>query len=172
MTYPANYSLNQQIRRVLYALKRQYGGSIVVYQNGVVATDAKTGEVARTKTATRIQRAVILPVKIGYEVKHTVAMISANKQMLTGAGGGFESGRRLFIIERRDCPNLVLHNTDWVAYNGRKYAIENYEEYEFDAAYIITGKELPGESLGVAGSIVDLSAGNALALDSQAGGET
>ena len=27
MTYPANYSLNQQIRRVLYALKRQYGGS-------------------------------------------------------------------------------------------------------------------------------------------------
>ena len=115
MTYPASYGLNQQIRRVLYALKRQYGGSIVVYQNGVVTADAKTGEVARTKTATRIQRAVILPVKISAEVKHTVAMISANKQMLTGAGGGFESGQRLFIIERRDCPNLVLHKTDWVA---------------------------------------------------------
>ena len=28
MTYPANYSLNQQIRRVLYALKRQYGGMV------------------------------------------------------------------------------------------------------------------------------------------------
>jgi len=103
-------------------------------------------------------------------VKHTVAMISANKQMLTGAGGGFESGQRLFIIERRDCPSLVLHKTDWVAYNGRKYAIENYEEYEFDVAYIITGKELVGESIGVAGSIVDLSVGDALALDSQAGG--
>ena len=172
MTYPASYGLNQQIRRVLYALKRQYGGSIVVYQNGVVNTDAKTGEVARTKTATRIQRAVILPVKVSAEVKHTVALISANKQMLTGAGGGFESGQRLFIIERRDCPNLVLHKTDWLAYNGRKYAIDNYEEYEFDAAYIITGKEMPGESVGVAGSVVDLLAGDVLALSDQAGRES
>ena len=172
MTYPANYSLNQQIRRVLYALKRQYGGSIIVYQNGVVTTDTKTGEVARTKTATRIQRAIILPVKISAEVKHTVALISANKQMLTGAGGGFETGQRLFIIERRDCPSLVLHKTDWLAYNGRKYAIDNYEEYEFDAAYIITGKEMLGESLGVAGSMVDLSADSALTVDSQAGEET
>ena len=171
MTYPASYGLNQQIHRVLYALKRQYGGSIVVYQNGVVTTDAKTGEVARTKTATRIQRAVILPVKVSAEVKHTVALISANKQMLTGAGGGFESGQRLFIIERRDCPSLVLHKTDWVAYNGRKYAIENYEEYEFDAAYIITGKEMLGESAGVPGSVADLVTGSTMVMDSRAGEE-
>ena len=170
MTYPASYGLNQQLRRVLYALKRQYGGSIVVYQNGVVTADTKTGDVARTKTATRIQRAIILPVKISAEVKHTVALISANKQMVTG--GGFESGKRLFIIERRDCPSLVLHKTDWVAYNGRKYAIENYEEYEFDAAYIVTGKEMPGEFLGAAGSVVDATAGSTLALESQAGEET
>jgi hypothetical protein len=170
MTYPASYGLNQQIRRVLYALKRQYGGSIVVYQNSAVTTDTKTGEVARTKTATRIHRAIVLPVTISREVKQSISLISANKQMVTG--GGFESGKRLFIIERRDCPNLVLHKTDWLAYNGRKYAIENYEEYEFDAAYIITGKELPGESLGVAGAIVDPSADNALALASQAGAET
>ena len=172
MTYPANYSLNQQIRRVLYALKRQYGGAIVVYQNGVVTTDTKTGEVARTKTATRIQRAVVLPVTISREVKQSISLISANKQMLTGAGGGFESGKRLFIIERRDCPSLVLHKTDWLAYNGRKYAIENYEEYEFDAAYIITGKEMPGESVGVAGSVVDLLAGDVLALSDQTGRES
>jgi len=170
MTYPASYGLNQQIRRVLYALKRQYGGSVVVYQNGVVTTDTKTGEVTRTKTATRIPRAIILPVTISREVKQSISLISANKQMVTG--GGFESGKRLFIIERRDCPSLVLHKTDWVAYNGRKYAIENYEEYEFDAAYIITGKELPGESLGVAGSIVNPSAGDVLALASQATTET
>ena len=170
MTYPANYSLNQQIRRVLYALKRQYGGSIVVYQNGVVTTDTKTGEVARTKTASRIHRAVVLPVTVSREVKQSISLISANKQMVTG--GGFEAGKRVFIIERRDCPSLVLHKSDWLAYNGRKYAIENYEEYEFDAAYIITGKELPGESLGVAGSMVDLSADSALTVDSQAREET
>jgi len=170
MTYPASYSLNQQIRRVLYALKRQYGGSVVVYQNAAVTADTKTGETTRTKTATRIQRAVVLPVTVSREVKQSISLISANKQMVTG--GGFETGKRLFIIERRDCPNLVLHKSDWLAYNGRRYAIENYEEYEFDAAYIIAGKEMPGESLGVAGSIVDLSSGDTLALDSQAGRET
>ena len=66
----------------------------------------------------------------------------------------------------------MLHKTDWLAYNGRKYAIDNYEEYEFDAAYIITGKEMPGESLGAAGSVVDLSAGDVLALNDQAGRES
>ena len=146
MTYPASYGLNQQIRRALYALKRQYGGAIVVYQNGVVTTDTKTGEVARTKTATRIHRAIVLPVTVSREVKQSISLISANKQMVTG--GGFESGKRLFIIERRDCPRLVLHESDWLLYNGRKYAIENFEEYEFDAAYVIHGKELVGESIG------------------------
>ena len=102
-------------------------------------------------------------------MKQSISVISANKQLV--AGGGWEQGKRVFIIERRDCPSLVLHKSDWLAYNGRKYAIENYEEYEFDAAYIITGKELPGESLGVAGSIRDPSAGDVLAVASQAATE-
>ena len=166
MTYPANYGLNQQIRRVLYALKHQYGGTIVVYQNGAVTTDTKTGETTRTKTATRIQRAVVLPETISREVKQSISLISANKQMVTG--GGYEAGKRLFIIERRDCPNLVLKQSDWLVYYGRKYAIENFEEYEFDAAYIIHGKELVGQSVGVAGSILEGSATDALTLSAQA----
>ena len=167
MTYPANYGLNQQIRRVLYALKHQYGGTIVVYQNGTVTTDTKTGETTRTKTATRIQRAVVLPETISREVKQSISLISANKQMVTG--GGYEAGKRLFIIERRDCPNLVLKESDWLVYHGRKYAIENFEEYEFDAAYIIHGKELVGESIGGGATVTE--ADNALTLAAQAEGE-
>lgn len=166
VTYPASYGLNQQIRRVLYALKRQYGGTVVVYQNGAVTTDTKTGEVTRTKTATRIHRAIVLPETISREVKQSISLISANKQMVTG--GGFETGKRLFIIERRDCPNLVLKQSDWLVYHGRKYAIENFEEYEFDVAYIIHGKELVGEAVGVAGSILEGSATDALTLSAQA----
>jgi len=167
MTYPANYGLNQQIRRVLYALKRQYGGSVVIYQNGAVSADTKTGETTRTKTATRIHRAVVLPETISREVKQSISLISANKQMVTG--GGYEAGKRLFIIERRDCPNLVLKQSDWLVYHGRKYAIENFEEYEFDAAYIIHGKELVGESISGAGTTAQ--AADALTLGSQAEGE-
>ena len=167
MTYPANYGLNQQTRRVLYALKRQYGGTIVVYQNGTVTTDTKTGETTRTKTATRIQRAVVLPETISREVKQSISLISANKQMVTG--GGYEAGKRLFIVERRDCPHLVLKESDWLVYHGRKYAIENFEEYEFEAAYIIHGKELVGEAISGGATMAEANA--SLTLGSQAEGE-
>jgi hypothetical protein len=166
MTYPANYSLNQQIRHVLYALKRQYGGAITVYQNGTVTTDTKTGEVTRTKTATRIHRAVVLPVTISRELKQSISVISANKMTVTG--GYFEVGKRLFIIERRDAPNLALQECDWIGYNSRKYAIENFEEYEFDTAYVVTGKEMPGEPLGIEGSVMEINADDDLALNSVA----
>lgn len=169
MTYPANYGLNQQIRRTLYALKRQYGGAVIIYQNGAVTTDTKTGEVTRLKTATRIQRAVVLPVTISWLVKQSISLISANKQMVMG--GSYAAGKRLFIVERRDCPQLVLHESDWLVYNSRKYAIENFDEYEFDAAYIIHGKEVKGEAIGVPGSVVALAATNTLTLASGAGGE-
>ncbi|MEN6367694.1 MAG: hypothetical protein ABFC88_12860 [Thermoguttaceae bacterium] len=144
MSYPANYSLNQQIRRVLYALKRQYGGYVVVYQNHSVTTDTKTGRVTRQKTATPIRRAIVLPVKIDRELKQSISLISANKQLVMG--GSYEAGKRTFIIERRDCPRLVLTASDWLVYNDHKFNIENFEEYEFDSAYVILGKELKGES--------------------------
>lgn len=153
MTYPASYSLNQQIRHVLYALKRHYGGTITVYQNDAVATNTKTGEVTRIKTAIRIHRAVVLPVTISRELKQSISLISANKMTVTG--GNFEVGKRLFIVERRDAPDLVLQECDWIGYNGRRYAIENFEEYEFEAAYVVTGKEMPGEILVGGGSIVE-----------------
>lgn len=162
MSYPANYGLNQQIRRVLYVLKRQYGGSIAIYQNGTVTTNTETGEVSRTKTPTRIHRAVVLPVTISREVKQSISLISANKQFVTG--GSIETGKRLFIVDRRDCPSLILSESDWLVYDGRKYAIVNFEEYEFDSAYVITGKELQGESTGE----VVAEAGDDLSLTSEA----
>jgi hypothetical protein len=170
MSYPASYSLNRQIQRVLYALKRQYGGAIVIYQNQSVATDPKTGEVTRTKTAVRIQRAVVLPVTVSREVKQAISVISANKMAVSG-GSGFETGKRLFIIERRDAPSLTLTASDWIGYDGRRYAIESFEEYEFSSAWIVVGKALIGEGLGVAGSIVEQSAGTNVALTSASQGE-
>jgi hypothetical protein len=170
MTYPASYSLNQQIRRVLYALKRQYGGSITIYQNETLTTDTKTGAVSRTRTVTRIHRAVILPAQISREVKQSISVISANKQMVMG--GGWEQGKRVFIVERRDAPNLVLKESDWIGFNGRKYTIENFDEYEFDAAYLITAKEVKGETLGIVGSIIPESVVDSVVLASSANGET
>jgi hypothetical protein len=169
MTYPANYSLNPQIRRVLYALKRQYGGTVTIYQNGTVTTDTKTGAVSRLKTATKIHRVVILPARVSREVKQSISVISANKQLV--GGGGWEQGKRVFIVDRHDIPDLVLAESDWIGFNGRKYTLENFDEYEFDAAYVIVAKEIKGEALGVLGSIKNEAATDTMTFSSEVTGE-
>jgi len=141
---PHQYYLNRQVQVALYALKRQYGGPIVIYRLLSSEVNLKTG-VAATKTlATRIKRAIVLPVTMTREVMRNISLISADKQMVQG--GSYETGRRVFIIDRRDARTLVLSQDDWLVWDGRKYQFEKIEELEFSSGWIITGKVLLGET--------------------------
>jgi len=160
--------LNRQIQVALYSLKRLYGGAIVIYHLVSSEADPQTG-VAEVKTiATRISRAIILPVKVTREVERNISIISANKQMVMG--GSHEGGKRVFIIERRDAPNLVLVKDDWLAYEGAKYAIESIEEYEFKSAWVIVAKHLAGETASSTTLVQSLEASDQLQV-SQSGEE-
>ena len=144
MTYPASYSLNQQIRRVLYALKRQYGGQIDVHKLSASETNVRTGQKLQTVTVTRIKRAIVLPGHTARKVIRGISLISANKMMVTG--GSYDSQKGDFIIDRRDAPGLpALTADDWIVYQGRKYQVAEVDAFEFDAAWIVTAKELVGE---------------------------
>jgi len=144
MTYPANYSLNQQIRRLLYALKRQHGGQIDIHKLTASQTDVRTGQKQQTVTVTRIDRAIVLPGHTARKAIRGISLISANKMMVTG--GTYDSQKRDFIIDRRDAPNLsTLTADDWIVYQGRKYQVAEVDAFEFDAAWIVTAKELVGE---------------------------
>jgi hypothetical protein len=144
MTYPASYSLNQQLRRVLYALKRQYGGQIDVHKLTASTTDVRTGQKQQTVTVARIDRAPVLPGHTARKAIRGISLISANKEMVTG--GTYDSQKRDFIIDRRDAPTLSgLTADDWIIYAGRKFQVAEVEALEFDAAWIVTAKELVGE---------------------------
>jgi len=144
MTYPASYGLNQQIRRVLYALKRQYGGQIDVHKLNASETNARTGRKQQTVTVTRIKRAIVLPGHTARKAIRGISLISANKTLVTG--GTYDSQKRDFIIDRRDTPGLpALTADDWIVYQGRKYQVAEVDAFEFDAAWIVTAKELVGE---------------------------
>jgi hypothetical protein len=145
MTMHNEYFLKRQIQIALYSLKRHFGGAIVVYHLLNSVADSRTGAPTVTTLATRIPRAIILPVKISRDIIRNISVISANKQMVMG--GGYDSGKRLFLIDRRDAPTLQLAKDDWLAYANRKYAIESIEEYEFDAAWAVTAKHLVGETV-------------------------
>jgi hypothetical protein len=138
------YFLNRQVQVALYALQRQYGGTITVFHILSQETNTKTGEPSVRYRATRINRAIILPVRISREVERTISIISANKQLVTG--GGYDSGKRTFIINRRDAPTLVLEKDDFFVYKGCKYAFDAIDDYEFASAYSVVAKRLTGET--------------------------
>ena len=144
-----NRNLNRQVINTLYMLKRRYGGSFDFYRRGTDGeTDHKTGKVTVDKTSIRIERGIILPAKVIREAVQTLSIISANKAFVVG--GTYDSSTRMFIVDRRDVPNLELKNfqptpDDWIVYNGRKDEIKDFTEFEFDSAWVFTGRAVLGD---------------------------
>jgi hypothetical protein len=146
MSYPADRILNRQIQQALYSLKRQYGGTVDIFSLVGSHVDPITGAAKVSRNATRVDRAIVLPVKVAREAQRSISAISANKGMVMG--GYYDSGTRMFIIDRRDVPGLQLHKDDWLAYGNRQYSIDSIQEFEFDAAWVVIGKALIGENPG------------------------
>ncbi len=142
--YPAERTLTRQIRRTLYMLKRQYGGTIDIYTLNSTTSDPKTGIVTTDKSVVRVDRAPVLPARMVREVRKSISEISANKMFVTG--GTYDASRRVFIVDRRDVPgDFNISNNSYVVYRNRKYDIETYNEFEFEAGWVITGRQLDGE---------------------------
>lgn len=144
MTEPHQYFLNRQMQMALYALKRQYGAPVVIYRLLTSKVNLETGEAGVNTFATRVKRAIVLPARLTREVVRNISLISADKLIVQG--GGYDTAKKVFIIDRRDARSLVLSQDDWLVYGGRKYQFEKIEEMEFDSGWIITGKVLLGET--------------------------
>jgi hypothetical protein len=141
-----NRNLNQRIKAALYELKKQYGGGpLSVYSFGGTATNIETGVKTVTKDVTVIRRAIVLPAKVSREVIQTISQISANKAFVYG--GAFDSRVRTFIIDRLDCPGLVLKDDDWLVFNSRKYEIKAIQEFEYETAWVVTARHQVGDTL-------------------------
>jgi hypothetical protein len=158
--YPAELALKRTIQRTLYMLKRQYGGTIDIYTLTSSGTDQETGVVTLVKDIVHVDRAIVLPAQMQREVRKSISQISANKMFVTG--GTYDSGRRIFIIDREDALTLDITNNTYIVYRNRKYEIESYQEYEFESGWIVVGRELVGE---VPEQIHLLSADNLLNLE-------
>lgn len=136
-----NYNLVKLIQNAVASLKRDYGHAISVYQ-GVPTTDVETGVVTRNVTGYNIRRAIVLPVRVLEAVKNLGQGGLAGR--LNIIGSRYDTGKRLFIIDRRDLP-VVLSLNDWIKYDERKYSLETIDEYEYHTAYLVTGVELIDE---------------------------
>lgn len=141
---PVNNNLNQRIRQTMYMLKRYYGnGPVSIYQQTSSSVDLDSGVKTVVKDVTVLERVIILPVKMKREVLQSISQISADKSFVYG--GFFDSGTRMFIIDRRDARELVMKKDNWLVYRGRRYEIVSIQDFEFDTAYVVIAKEQLGE---------------------------
>lgn len=132
-------------RQVLYGLKRQYPARFDIYVMGDQTSDARTGRRTVSKTVYPVERGVALPAKMDRAEKRSISQISANKGLVMGAF--YDTTARRFIVDRDDVSEIAeLTEDDWLVFNNRKYQIVNIQEFEDDAAWMITARALLGET--------------------------
>jgi hypothetical protein len=158
--YPAELTLKRMIQRTLYMLKRQYGGTIDIYTLVSSVSNQETGVTTLVKDIVHVDRAVVLPAQITRVVQRSISQISANKMFVVG--GTYDAGQRIFIVDHDDAPDLDITDNSYIVYRNRKYEIQSYQEYEFEAGWSIVGRELVGE---VPEQIYLLKADNLLNLE-------
>ena len=145
MKPPYNYTTNSHVAHIIYAMKRQYGAPIIIRRKGNVSADPKTGKPTVENHTWLIRRAAVMPEEVTRDAKQSISLITAQKQMVQG--GGFDVGKRTFLIDARDLPKgFMIEKDDWIVFDDRHYDIDSINEYAYKSAWIIVGKELRGRT--------------------------
>lgn len=158
-----NRNVSRRINQTMYSLKRLWGGSFSIYSVGDATTNHLTGTQNEPATVVHIRRGIILPGKHMRGIKQTVSMISANKSFVYG--GTYDTTARTFIVDRVDAPTLNLTESDYIVYDNKRYEVKEFQEFEFDSAWVIAGQAIEGE---VPRQIRLLAADNLIRLEQNA----
>jgi len=168
MKPPYNYITNSHVAHNIYAMKRQYGAPILIRRKGNVSADPKTGTPTVENCTWLIRRAAVMPEEVTRDAKQSISLITAQKQMVQG--GGFDVGKRTFLIDARDLPKgFMIEKDDWIVFDDRHYDIDNINEYGYKSAWIVVGKELRGRTESM--DILDLVVMDTLTPDDNATSE-
>jgi hypothetical protein len=125
----------------MYRLKRDYGSPADIYFENGDTVDLTTGKRTVTKQKWHIQRAIPLPRSVDQK-----SVIAQALKEIFHRGGNVVVGDRQILIDRRDLPNrFVLGTENWyIIVDDKRYQVLCSEEYENQAAYIVTLKETVG----------------------------
>lgn len=140
----SNPAMLTAIRHTLYTLKQRYGAEISVYQLASASTDYETGAKSATKTSIDIRKAPVLPAQEMRRFFASIAFITSSKAFVSPGQPGWDQSTRGFIIDARDMPGVELQPEDWIVYRNRRYEFEAIQRIEFDAGWLVVGKELKG----------------------------
>lgn len=134
------------IRRVLYRMKRNYGLPISLYTSTPGALNLETGATSMEYTKVDIKRAIVQPARYHRDFVYDLAYISANKDFTTG--GFFDTSDRRVIIDASDLPaSWEIDLNQFVIFDGRRFDIKSFYEFEEGMGYILVIRELKGQDV-------------------------
>lgn len=139
-----NPNLNREVRQSIYQLKKEYGSPVDVYKLDSATTNYKTGVKSATKSVIRVRLAVVMPASTLRKQSMGISYLSASKPFASQGGQGWDSTTRAFIFEGRDLPGYDWEVEDWIVYRDRRYDVAEIESLEYDAGWLIIGKEVKG----------------------------
>lgn len=136
-----SYQLRSFAKRLLYRLKRSYGGPVDIYQQTAETVDWTVGTQNPTVVKYSVQRAVLLPIA------------DQNKQVLAKFlhrefryGGLIEFADRQILVDRNDLTNVAIGIENWyVGIDGKRYQISQITDFGDGTAWLISLTEDGGK---------------------------
>jgi len=137
-----NPRLSRLVQRNIYAMKRDYGDRVDVYQIRSSETDHLTGVKTVVREVFHVRRAPILPSRIKRHVNQSISVISAGKEFVYG--GFYDGSLREVILDARDLPKgFEPRPEDYIVYKSSRWDIVTAEKFEVDAGWVLTVKNIP-----------------------------
>lgn len=131
------------MRRVLYDVKKRYGGPVDLYIQTLSATDLTTGSKTITRVKYHIDRVPILPVKFFQQGLYSQAFLKAAREF--AYGGYQDQDVKQFVIDGYDLPvGFEILPEHYLVADHKRYEIAVVSRIEGNLGYLIIAKRLTG----------------------------
>lgn len=129
------------LRNLIYGLKQTYGAPADFYQESDETVDFTTGVRSVTTQKWKVRRAVCLPTVTSAE-----SLFPVELKRIWKRDAAVEAGTKVILVDRKDLPaGLRVETHGWyVVIDRRRYEVLKVEEFELQAAYLVTLKEMAG----------------------------
>jgi hypothetical protein len=133
----------RQVTQIIYRLKRNFGGRVVIVQTGEYTSDLKTGKSSQATVMVEVRRAPILPAKQRRDFDYDLSFIAANKNFTYG--GFFDKVDTIVIVDNHDLKDqtnrpVKLSNNDKALIDGWEYEIVDLTETQDRRSQILALK--------------------------------
>jgi len=128
-----SYKLRSFAKRLLYRLKRSWGGPVDIYQQTTETVDWTVGKQTPTVVLHHIRLACLLPI-----ADHNKQVLARYLKSEFRYGGITEYGDRQILVDRNDLKGIEIGIENWyVIIDGTRYQIVQMQDFGEGTAWLI-----------------------------------